>query len=62
MLIDASGTLASISIRTGSGFDVLDQQALEMIRKANVPIPPALRGKGFAVDVPVLFSLKEETG
>lgn len=64
MVIDANGTLAAISIRIGSGFEALDQQALEMIRKAKplAPIPSVLRGKGFTLDIPVLFSLKEETG
>ena len=64
MEIGADGAMGSIRIKTSSGFDSLDQQALEMIRKAKplAPIPAALRGKGFTVDVPVLFSLKEETG
>jgi protein TonB len=64
MVIGSDGTIASISIKTGSGFEVLDQQALEMIRKAKplAPIPAQLRGKGFTVDVPVVFSLREETG
>ena len=64
MVIGVDGNIASISIKSRSGFEVLDQQALEMIRKAKplTPIPPALRGKGFTVDVPVVFSLKEETG
>lgn len=64
MVLGADGAIASIRIKTSSGFEILDQQALEMIRKAKplAPIPASLRGKGFTVDVPVLFSLKEETG
>ena len=64
MAIGADGNVASISVRTRSGFEVLDQQALEMIRKAKplTPIPAQLRGKGFTVDVPVVFSLKDEGG
>jgi protein TonB len=64
MVIGADGGIASMSIRKPSGYEVLDQQALEMIRKAKplAPIPASLRGKGFTVDIPVLFSLKEETG
>ena len=64
MVIGVDGSIASISIKSRSGFEVLDQQALEMIRRAKplTPIPPALRGRGFAIDVPVVFSLKEETG
>ncbi len=61
MVIGADGNVA-ISVKTRSGFEVLDQQALEMIRKAKpvTPIPAQLRGKGFTVDVPVVFSLKDE--
>lgn len=64
MVVGADGTIASISVKTRSGFEVLDQQALEMIRKAKplAPIPAGLRGRGFTVDVPVVFSLKDETG
>jgi protein TonB len=64
MTIGADGNIVSLGIRSRSGYEVLDQQALEMIRKAKplTPIPPGLRGKAFTVDVPVVFSLKEETG
>ena len=64
MVIGANGMISSIGIKTGTGFDILDAQALDMIRKAKpmVMIPPALGGKEFTVDVPVIFSLKEETG
>ncbi len=64
LAINANGSIASIGIGKRSGYEVLDQQALEMIRKAKpmATLPPALRGKGFILDVPVLFSLKEETG
>lgn len=62
MIIGADGNIVSISLKTKSGFEVLDQQALEMIRRAKpqAPIPASLRGKGFTIDVPVVFSLKEE--
>jgi protein TonB len=64
MVIAPDGSIASITIKTRSGYESLDQQALEMIRKAKplTPIPASLRGRGFTVDVPVVFSLKEETG
>ncbi len=62
LVIGPDGTIASVSIKTPSGFEVLDQQALDMIRRAKpqAPIPAALRGKGFTIDVPVVFSLREE--
>ncbi len=64
LVIDANGAIASLSIKIPSGYEVLDRQALDMIRKAKplATIPAALRGKGFTLDLPVLFSLKEETG
>jgi protein TonB len=64
MVIGANGMIASISVRNGTGHEILDQQALDMIRKAKplAPIPAALRGKEFTVDLPVIFSLKDEAG
>ena len=64
MVIGTDGNIASILVRKSSGFEVLDQQALEMIRRAKgqAPVPAALRGKGFTLDVPVVFSLREEGG
>jgi protein TonB len=64
LVIGTDGNIASISVRGLSGFEVLDQQALEMIRRAKgqEPVPTALRGKAFTLDVPVVFSLREEGG
>ena len=61
MVIGADGMIASLSVKTASGHEILDQQALDMIRKAKplTPIPSALRGKSFSVEVPVIFNLKE---
>jgi protein TonB len=61
MAVAADGALASLGVNRGSGHEVLDRQALEMIRKAKplAPIPPALRGHGFTVDIPVIFDLRE---
>jgi protein TonB len=62
LVVGPDGGIASVSIKTPSGFEVLDQQALDMIRRAKpqAPIPAALRGKGFTIDGPVVFSLREE--
>lgn len=61
MAVAASGALASLSVGSGSGYEVLDRQALEMIRKAKpvTPIPAALRGRDFILDIPVIFELRE---
>jgi protein TonB len=47
-------------VRTSSGFEALDKQALEMVKKAApFPLPPeALRSKTFNVIIPVSFKLE----
>jgi protein TonB len=61
MVIGANGMISSVAIRTSSGHEVLDQQALEMFKRAKplVPIPAALRGKEFTVVLRAIYSLKE---
>lgn len=61
MVIDSSGEISALAVRNSAGHQVLDQHALEIIERAKAlaPIPPALRGKQFTVDVPVIFSLRE---
>ncbi|TAK67157.1 MAG: energy transducer TonB [Betaproteobacteria bacterium] len=59
MVIGANGMLANASIKTGSGHEILDNQALDMLKKGKttVPIPVSLRGREFSIDVPVIFNL-----
>ena len=61
MVIGANGMISSLVVRKGSGHEILDQEALQWIRKAKplAPIPAALRGREFIVDIPVIFNLKE---
>ncbi len=61
MVIGANGMIASVSIKTSSGHELLDKQAIEMFTKAKplVPIPSALRGKEFAIEVRAIYNLKE---
>lgn len=60
--VAADGGVASLVVRRPSPHGVLDQEALSMIRTAHgrVPLPPALKGRTFSIDVPVVFSLKDE--
>lgn len=60
LLLDGNGKLLSKSIIQKSGYDVLDQQALEMVDKAApFPAPPeALRGGSFSIKVPIPFKLE----
>lgn len=58
--IDAAGSVIASTIAESSGFEILDKQALEMVRKASpLPLPPAaLRGHDFTIVVPVAFKLE----
>ena len=59
MVIGANGMIASATIKSGSGHEVLDNQALDMLKKGKttVPIPASLRGREFSIDVPIIFNL-----
>ena len=58
--IDSKGNVMSIKVKKSSTYEVLDNEALEMIRKASpFPAPPeGLRGKNFNVLVPISFKLE----
>ena len=60
MVIGANGMVASASIKSSSGHEILDNQALDMLKKGKttVPIPAGLRGRDFSIDVPVIFNLE----
>lgn len=58
--ISADGQPRNVSVRTSSGYPILDQQALDMITRGKTLalIPPNLKGREFTVDVPVIFDLR----
>lgn len=58
--LDGSGNVLSANVKESSGFEALDKQALEMVRKASpFPAPPeALRNRSFNITVPVSFKLE----
>jgi len=58
--LDGDGNVISANVRNGSGYEALDKQALEMVKKASpFPRPPeALRGRSFNITVPVSFKLE----
>ena len=58
--IDASGAALSVSVKESSGFDVLDRQALESVKKSlPLPQPPEiLRNREFSVLIPMVFRLE----
>ena len=59
--VGADGAIASLGLHQGSGHEILDRQALDMIGRAapQVPLPTALRGRELVVDIPVIFSLRD---
>ena len=58
--VAASGTVSEVSVKASSGHVPLDAQALEMFRlaAAEVPVPPALRGQEFGVEVRASYELR----
>jgi protein TonB len=62
MVIGANGMISALSIKSSSGHELLDQQALEMFKKAKplVQIPAALRGKEFTIELRAIYNLKDQ--
>lgn len=61
LTVGAGGGIASLAVKSGTGYTVLDQHALDMLRRAQpkTPLPPGLRGREFSLEVPVVFGLKD---
>lgn len=60
LLLDGNGNLKSKKVLKGSGYDILDKEALAMVDKA-APFPPppeALLGSSFSIKVPIPFKLE----
>jgi periplasmic protein TonB len=61
VVVDANGMIKSALVKRSSRYQVLDDQALDMVRKAFnalAQVRPAPRGSEFTVDVPVIFELQ----
>jgi protein TonB len=60
LVVGADGAPARVVVQRSSRHDVLDREALALLRKAAAltPVPPALRNREFAVEVPVLYELE----
>jgi len=59
--VAADGNIKALSVAHSSGFEILDDQAMKMV-KDSMPLPSlpdALRGREFALDIPVAFKLQE---
>lgn len=53
--------VADVAVKTSSGHELLDAQAIEMFRSAapQVPLPPSLLGQAFGVEVRAIYSLND---
>jgi len=62
MAIGADGSIVSLDVTSTSGYRALDRQALDMFRRAGprVPVPEALRGKSFTLDLRAIYNLKDQ--
>jgi protein TonB len=60
LVIGPNGTIMSTIIKRSSNYQILDDQALDMVKKGTgrEPIPSALRGREFSLDIPVIFELQ----
>jgi protein TonB len=59
--IAADGRVTDIALGKSTGKEVLDKEALEMVRRAS-PLPQApqqLRGRELSVTVPIIFRLQD---
>lgn len=62
LVVGADGTLSTATVKRTSGHQVLDREAVDTIRRAMAatPIPPALRGREVAVEIPLVYELKRD--
>jgi protein TonB len=62
MAIAADGSVAALDVKSSSGHAALDRQAVEMFRKARaeVPLPEALRGRRFSLELRAVYNLKDQ--
>ena len=61
LVVGANGTIKSALVKSSSRYQILDEQALDMVQRAfNAlgQVQPAPRGREFTVDVPVIFELQ----
>jgi protein TonB len=61
MTIGADGRIAALGIKSSSGHEILDRQALEMFRIAKpfVLLPPELAGREFELELRAIYGLKD---
>jgi protein TonB len=60
LVVGSNGNISSALVKRSSNHQILDDQALDMVKKGTgrEPIPSALRGREFTLDIPVIFELQ----
>jgi protein TonB len=61
VVVGADGTIKSARVWSSSRYQILDEQALEMVKRAFnalAQVRPAPRGREFTLDIPVVFELQ----
>jgi protein TonB len=61
LVVNAAGGIDDLRLAKSSGHDLLDDAAIEMLRRAatRTPLPESLRGRTFALTLPVIFDLRD---
>jgi protein TonB len=59
--VSPEGKARQVLLAHSSGYEVLDREALQMMTRAAAAasLPDALRGRAFAVSLPVVFDLRD---
>jgi len=59
--VRGDGAHSDIALLLSSGYEALDREALETLRRAatSTPLPAQLQGREFTLDLPVIFELQD---
>jgi protein TonB len=57
----AKGQVKGIRVKTSSGYALLDERALQLVKEVQLKVPRELLAHRFTINLPVSFELKRET-
>jgi protein TonB len=55
-----NGKLKSVIVQSSSGYPILDQRALEIVKEVLPPVPDELKNREFSVRLPIDFNLVDK--
>jgi protein TonB len=59
--IGTDGKLKNVSVLNSSGYEVLDQRAIEKVNGLRMPrVPSEIRARAFTVRIPIKFALRDK--